>query len=83
MAVERVLAGRNVGSFEGCFGYIIIFAVVAGILTFAFSVLDDKADEPEPAPGNPELETMTVYVTGDDGGGSRFLIPFGHQKAIP
>jgi hypothetical protein len=38
------------------------------VISWAWTILDDKAWKPESDPKRAVLEEATIYVTGDDGG---------------
>ena len=41
---------------------------VVMVMSWAWTILDDKARKPESEPKRAVLEEATIYVTGDDGG---------------
>ncbi len=51
------------------------------VISWAWTILDDKARKPESEPKRAVLEEATIYVTGDDGGTSISLGKCGHRNA--
>jgi hypothetical protein len=56
-----------IGDVGGCLGCLVIIGIVM-VMSWAWTILDDKARKPESDPKRAVLEEATIYVTGDDGG---------------